>query len=141
MILIVDDHLDTCRPLTRLLERAGHSVECVHQGHDALALASEVRPKCVVLDVMMPGLTGFDVLKALRARRATADVPVLMYSAHATEADRQRAAVLGADDFLVKGRVEWAELLARIEALAARGDRAAAGEGSGVGQGEARPVA
>ena len=141
MILIVDDHLDTCRPLTRLLERAGHSVECVHHGHDALALARGVRPNCVVLDVMMPGLTGFDVLKALRARPATADVPVLMYSAHGTESDRQRAALLGADDFLVKGRTEWADLLARIEALAARGDRAAAGESSGVGQGAAGSLA
>ena len=120
MILIVDDHRDTCRIMTRLLERAGHHVECVDRGREALACVQQVRPSCVVLDVMMPEMDGFEVLERLRAAPLTADVPVLMYSASATDADRRRAASLGADDFADKGRTEWTDLLARIERLCDR---------------------
>jgi DNA-binding response OmpR family regulator len=73
-----------------------------------------------VLDLMMPGMDGFEVLRRLRAAPATADVPVLMYSAHATASDRVRATAFGADDFADKGRTEWPDLLARIERLSGR---------------------
>ena len=117
MILIVDDHPDTCRPMARLLRCAGHRVACVDRGPDALARARVDVPSCVVLDVMMPDMDGFEVLARLRAAPATAGVPVLMYSASASPADRRRAELLGADDFADKGRTEWADLLARIERL------------------------
>jgi CheY-like chemotaxis protein len=120
MILIVDDHPDTCRAMARLLERAGHQVACANDGPDALAHVLIVRPACVVLDVMMPDMDGFEVLKRLRAKPATSDVPVLMYSAHTSAADQRRARALGADDFAEKGRTGWADLLSRIDRLCER---------------------
>jgi CheY-like chemotaxis protein len=117
MILIVDDYPDTCRLLMKLLQRIGHRVECVHDGRDALEVVRAVRPACIILDVMMPEMDGFEVLKRLRAGPATADVPVMMYSASASEADRHRAEMLGADDFASKVATDWTELLAKVQRL------------------------
>ena len=67
MILIVDDHPDSCEPLKRLLTMVGHPAECVQSGPDALAYMRTVEPDAVVLDVRMPGMSGLDVLKIVRS--------------------------------------------------------------------------
>lgn len=114
MILIADDQLDTCEPLRRLLQRVGYSVHCVSHGRDALEALGAKRPQLVLLDLMMPDLSGFDVLQAMREKPELQDVPVIMYSASGSKEIRQRAAKLGANDFITKGTLEWPELLSRI---------------------------
>ena len=115
MILIVDDQLDTCEPLRRMLKRVGHEVQCVSHGRDALQFVAAETPDLILIDLMMPDLSGFDVLQALREKPATADIPILMYSSSGSREIRQRAAKLGANDFLTKGTLELPELLGRIQ--------------------------
>lgn len=117
MILIVDDQLDTCEPLRRLLTRVGYDVHCVSHGRDALQFLAHSKPEMILLDLMMPDLSGFDVLQSLREKPATAETPILMYSSSGSREIRQRAAKLGANDFITKGALEWPEILARISGI------------------------
>jgi two-component system, cell cycle sensor histidine kinase PleC len=117
MILIVDDQLDTCEPLRRMLTRVGYDVQCLSHGRDALQFVANQTPDLVLLDLMMPDLSGFDVLQSMREREATADVPVVMYSSSGSREIRQRAAKLGANDFITKGSLEWPEMLAKITGI------------------------
>jgi PleD family two-component response regulator len=117
MILIVDDQLDTCEPLRRLLARVGYDVQCLSHGRDALQFLTHAKPDMILLDLMMPDLSGFDVLQSLRERPATANTPIVMYSSSGSREIRQRAAKLGANDFITKGALEWPELLARISGM------------------------
>src|SRR5262245_32367519 len=80
-VLIVDDDVDGCRPLGRLLEVVGHKPFFVHDGRAALTLLDSVRPDMILLDVMMPGVNGIDVLKSIRANPLHKDLPVVIYSA------------------------------------------------------------
>jgi CheY-like chemotaxis protein len=115
MILIVDDHLDSCEPLKRLLTMVGVPAECVQSGPDALAfMRSVTTPDAVVLDVRMPGMSGLDVLKEVRNDPNLYHVPVMMYSADYSDRDRQEAMKLGANDYVPKAQLEWPELLDRI---------------------------
>jgi DNA-binding response OmpR family regulator len=117
MILIVDDQPDTCEPLRRMLSRVGHEVHCVSHGRDALQFVGTRTPDLILLDLMMPDLSGFDILQSLREREATADIPVMMYSASGSREIRQRAAKLGANDFITKGTLEWPEMLAKVTGI------------------------
>src|SRR5215207_8913853 len=80
-VLIVDDDVDGCKPLARLLTYVGHSAFFVHDGRAALSLLDRVRPDMILLDVMMPGLDGIEVLKIIRAHPVHKDLPVVVYSA------------------------------------------------------------
>ena len=109
-VLVVDDHPDLCDVLTRILRRSGFAAECVSDGAAALDFVRETPPRLVILDVMMPGLSGFDVLIALRSDPATAGIPVVMYSAVSDPAARERAVALGAREYLLKGRTNLDEI-------------------------------
>ena len=87
-------------------------------GAEALEHVRREPPGLVVLDVMMPGMSGLDVLAALRADPETAAVPVVMYSALADPAARRTALALGAADYLVKGRASYDELRAAVDRFA-----------------------
>src|SRR5687767_12792727 len=76
MILIVDDHPDTCGFLVRLLGKRGYAATCAASGEAALAALAGVRPSLIVLDYMMPGMSGLDVLRRIRSDAALAAVPV-----------------------------------------------------------------
>src|SRR5438128_4358600 len=102
-ILIVDDNLDACEALRRLLIRAGWEVSCVSEGREALDRLRETSAEVVLLDVMMPDVDGFGVLKQIREDPAVARTRVVMYSALSDEWTKQQARAAGADDFLVKG--------------------------------------
>lgn len=121
MILIVDDHQDSCDALKRLLNLSGHAdVDCVYSGEDALAyLRTAGKPDVMVLDYMMPGMTGLDVLRELRAEPELRDVPVVFYSADATGRASQAARMLGAKAWMTKGGMEWPELIHTIDTVAA----------------------
>lgn len=113
-ILIVDDNPDTCKPLALLLNRIGHKSLCLFSGEEALAFLRRERPDLVILDVMMPGMDGIEVLRNLRADPTTANLPVVMFSAVADEAFRQHAIQKGANDYWVKASFDFSELSRRI---------------------------
>jgi DNA-binding response OmpR family regulator len=124
-ILVAEDQADIRELLVINLQGAGHQVRAVPDGAAALAAELELASDLLVLDLMMPGLDGLELLKALRAHgRAT---PILLLTAKSTELDRVLGLELGADDYLTKP-FSVAELLARVKALLRRAElvRAAA---------------
>jgi DNA-binding response OmpR family regulator len=124
-ILVAEDQADIRDLIVLNLQQAGYQVQAVADGVAALASQLEQASDLLVLDLMMPGLDGLEVCKALRARgRAT---PILMLTAKSTELDRVLGLELGADDYLTKP-FSMAELLARVKALLRRAEllRAAA---------------
>jgi DNA-binding response OmpR family regulator len=118
-ILVAEDQTDIRELLVMNLRGAGYEVSAVVDGRAALASQAERESDLLVLDLMMPGLDGLEVCKALRARgRST---PILMLTAKSTELDRVLGLELGADDYLTKP-FSLAELLARVKALLRRAD-------------------
>src|ERR1019366_347109 len=111
-LLIVDDDVELCSLLKEFLEREGYSVQCVHEGHAALDLAQQGGYDLIILDVMLPGLDGFEILKRLRL---SSRVPVLMLTARGQDVDRIVGLELGADDYLPKA------ILRRTESKSNRG--------------------
>jgi two-component system phosphate regulon response regulator PhoB len=101
-ILVVDDEPDITALVAYHLARSGYRVSTAASGTEALQAAREELPALVVLDLMLPELSGFEVLERLRADRALADTPVLMLTARRDEPDRVQGLSLGADDYLVK---------------------------------------
>jgi two-component system OmpR family response regulator len=116
--LLVEDDVKMARSLRRGLEREGYAVEVAEDGEGALRRASEDEFDVVVLDVMLPGRSGFAVCQELR--EAGRWVPVLMLTARDAVEDRIRGLDAGADDYLVKP-FSFGELLARLRALVRRG--------------------
>jgi DNA-binding response OmpR family regulator len=118
-ILVAEDQTDIRDLIVLNLQHAGHQVQAVADGRAALASQAEMASDLLILDLMMPGLDGLEVCKALRARgRAT---PILMLTAKSTELDRVLGLELGADDYLTKP-FSMAELLARVKALLRRAE-------------------
>jgi DNA-binding response OmpR family regulator len=115
-LLIIDDDEKLCRLVREYLEPLGYSVDMAHDGVEGLARALARPYAAIILDVMLPGQNGFEVLQALR-RRST--VPVLMLSALGDEADRIAGLEVGADDYLPK-TFSTRELLARLRAVLRR---------------------
>src|SRR5215475_180339 len=98
-VLIVDDDVELCSLLKEFLEREGYSIQCVHEGNFALDQLQQNSYDLVILDVMLPGLDGFEILKRLRL---SSRVPVLMLTARGQDVDRIVGLELGADDYLPK---------------------------------------
>ena len=115
-ILLVEDDRKLARLLVDLLRAHGHAALAVHDGHAGIERAREERWDLVVLDVMLPGIDGFDVLRRLRR---VSQVPVLMLTARGSDADRVAGLDGGADDYVAK-TASSRELVARIGALLRR---------------------
>jgi len=118
-ILVVDDEPDIVALVVYHLAKAGYRVSSAATGTDALALAKRDRPSLIVLDLMLPGMSGFDVLAKLREEEATAGIAVLMLTARKEEPDRIRGLELGADDYLTKP-FSPQELVLRVTAILRR---------------------
>jgi DNA-binding response OmpR family regulator len=118
-ILVADDDQDILELVAFRLERAGYEVLTAGDGEQALAAAREHRPALAVLDVMMPKLTGYDVVKAMRADEGTSRIPVILLTARVQEADVSRGFEAGADDYIRKP-FSPQELRARVEAILGR---------------------
>lgn len=118
-ILVVDDEPDIVALVVYHLAKAGYKVSSASTGTDALALAKRDRPSLVVLDLMLPGMSGFDVLAKLREDEATRGIAVLMLTARKEEPDRIRGLELGADDYLTKP-FSPQELVLRVGAILRR---------------------
>jgi len=101
-VLIAEDERNIAESLRFLLTRAGHEVGLAVDGTQALAMVRRRRPDALVLDLMLPGLSGFEVLKELRADAETRTLPILMLTAKGQATDRQTAEDLGVDAFVTK---------------------------------------
>ena len=117
-LLIIEDEPKTGEYLRQGLQEAGFAVELANHGADGLHLASEGDHDLLILDVMLPGLDGWQVLRQLRAQGR--QMPVLLLSARDQVEDRVKGLELGADDYLVKP-FSFAELLARVRTILRRG--------------------
>jgi two-component system phosphate regulon response regulator PhoB len=118
-ILVVDDEPDIVALVAYHLARAGYRVSTATTGVDALRAAKQERPALVVLDLMLPRMSGYEVLDALRAEESTAGIAVLMLTAHKSEEDRIRGLSLGADDYVTKP-FSPGELVLRVGAILRR---------------------
>jgi len=118
-ILVVDDEPDITALVAYHLAKTGYRVSTATNGADALRSAREERPDIVVLDLMLPGLSGYEVLAELRKRDETRDVGVILLTARREEADRIKGLSLGADDYLTKPFSPH-ELALRVAALLRR---------------------
>ena len=116
-LLVVDDNVEATRPLAMLLRLIKHQVDVAASGDEALTCMINKLPDVVILDVMMPGMDGMEVLRRMRADGRMSVVPVIMFSA-VSDPEYQHAALRkGADDYVVKG-TEFEKLRSRIERLA-----------------------
>jgi two-component system phosphate regulon response regulator PhoB len=118
-ILVVDDEADITALVAYHLAKAGYRVATAANGRDALRSAREERPDLVVLDLMLPGVSGYDVLAELRRRDETKDIGVILLTARKDEPDRIRGLSLGADDYLPKP-FSPPELVLRVGAVLRR---------------------
>ena len=116
-ILIVEDEVSFSDPLSYLLDKEGYEVTVAENGNDALAEFDAAGADLILLDLMLPGLSGVDVCRALRQR---SNVPVIMLTAKDSEIDKVVGLELGADDYVTKP-YSSRELLARIKAVLRRG--------------------
>jgi two-component system phosphate regulon response regulator PhoB len=118
-VLVVDDEADIVALVAYHLVKAGYRVSTASSGPDAISAARQERPALVVLDLMLPGASGYDVLEQLRTQPATREIAVLMLTARREEQDRIRGLSLGADDYLTKP-FSPQELVLRVGAILRR---------------------
>ncbi|HEX2188369.1 MAG TPA: response regulator, partial [Longimicrobiaceae bacterium] len=116
-VLVVEDNTDLAFGLRTTLEIEGYEVVTAHDGRDGLRLAGEAAPDLVVLDLMLPGMDGYRVLRALR--EGGSDVPVLVLTARGEEGDKVLGFRSGADDYVTKP-FSSRELVARVRAVLRR---------------------
>lgn len=114
-ILLVEDDDALANTYMMRLEAEGFAMRRVSNGEDALAAALDYRPDLVLLDVMMPKVSGFEVLDIIRNTPETANLKVIILTALGQDGDKARAEELGADDYLVKSQVVIADVIARIK--------------------------
>jgi len=133
-ILVVDDEPDITALVAYHLAKAGHRVSTAANGPDALKAAREERPDVVILDLMLPGVSGYDVLAELRRRDETREVGVILLTSRREEPDRIRGLSLGADDYLTKP-FSPQELSLRVTALLRRLGAPAVSAGSTLSAG------
>jgi DNA-binding response OmpR family regulator len=114
-ILLVEDDDSLASVYTTRLEAEGFDIKRVPNGEDALSAALSFRPDLILLDVMMPKVSGFDVLDILRNTPETANLKVVMLTALSQESDKARADELGVDDYLVKSQVVIADVVERVK--------------------------
>jgi DNA-binding response OmpR family regulator len=114
-ILLVEDDDALANVYLSRLQAEGFDVRHVSNGEDALAAAKEQHPDLVLLDVMMPKVSGFDVLDILRNTPETANLKIVMLTALSQDSDKKRAEGLGVDDYLVKSQVVISDVVDRIK--------------------------
>lgn len=114
-ILLVEDDMALSAVYRSRLEIEGFDVREANNGEDALSATVEYRPDLILLDVMMPKISGFDVLDILRNTPETANVRIIMLTALSQPKDKERAESLGVDDYLVKSQVVIGDVVTRVK--------------------------
>jgi two-component system phosphate regulon response regulator PhoB len=118
-ILVVEDDVDILQLVAHNLKAADFNVLTAQEGYEALSVAKKHLPQLVILDIMLPGLDGFEVCKELRRSPTTRNIPILMLTAKGEEVDRIVGMELGADDYVVKP-FSPRELILRVRAILRR---------------------
>ncbi|HUS52644.1 MAG TPA: phosphate regulon transcriptional regulator PhoB [Thermohalobaculum sp.] len=131
-ILVVEDETALAALLDYNLTHAGYAVRICTNGDDALVALAEETPDLAILDWMLPGISGIEICRQIRARSETRDMPVIMITARGEEEDRVRGLDIGADDYMTKP-LSMAELTARIKAVLRRRRPALAGDTASFG--------
>lgn len=121
LVLVVDDEPNIVLSLEFLMRQAGFEVVTAGDGEAALQRVAEQRPDLILLDISLPGLSGFEVLERLRAQPEHARLPIIMLTAHGREVEREKGLALGADDYITKPFSTRA-LVDKVQALLAEGD-------------------
>lgn len=114
-ILLVEDDTTLAEVYRSRLELEGLETQLVTNGEDALSSIQEYKPDLVLLDAMMPKISGFDVLDIIRNTPATANTRVIMLTALSQPKDKERAENLGVDEYLVKSQVVIGDVIARVK--------------------------
>lgn len=114
-ILVVDDDDQVAKMYITHLEIKGFTTKRVSNGEDALAASLEFKPDLVLLDVMMPKISGFDVLDILKNTKSTSNIPIIMLTALSGKEDMERAKKLGADEYLEKSTTDLPTILEKIK--------------------------
>jgi CheY-like chemotaxis protein len=132
-ILVVDDDIDSLKLIGLMLQRSGYEVSAASAGAQALSKAATDRPDLIILDIMMPDMSGLEVCRRLRQAPETKQIPIIMFTAKTLIDDKVAGFEAGADDYLTKP-THPAELASRVKTMLARGatQKAAAGPGKGV---------
>ena len=115
-ILIADDNIQNCELLDAYLADEGHDIQQAHDGQETLEKVAEAEPDLILLDIMMPKLSGYEVCQQLKQGDSTSGIPILMVTALNEMGDIERAVQAGCDDFLTKP-VNRLELLTRVRSL------------------------
>lgn len=122
-ILLIDDDLDTLRLVGLMLQRQGYEVRAASSGLQALTMVKSDLPDLILLDIMMPEMDGYEVARRLRADSATADIPIIMFTAKSQVDDKVMGFEAGADDYLTKP-TQPRELFAHMKAVLGRSGKA-----------------
>lgn len=114
-ILLVEDDTALAAVYKSRLELEGFDIKEVNNGEDALSAAVDFKPELILLDAMMPKISGFDVLDILRNTPDTANIRIIMLTALSQPKDKERAEALGVDDYLVKSQVVIGDVVERVK--------------------------
>ena len=117
LILLVDDDLTLREMYDERLKAEGFEIVQATNGDEALKKAKEIKPAIVLLDVMMPKINGFDVLKAMKSDAELKDIPVILLTALIQDVDRAQGKKLGAADYIVKSETMPGEVIEKIRAV------------------------
>ncbi|SNY95983.1 response regulator transcription factor [Halomonas sp. hl-4] len=101
-VLVVDDEPNILISLEFLMQQAGFDVVTAEDGEQAMNCVHQAKPDLILLDISLPGISGFDVLEQLRQDCTTATLPIIMLTAHGREVEREKGMALGADDYITK---------------------------------------
>lgn len=115
-VLVVDDEPNIVLSLEFLMQQAGFEVTTAFDGESALILVNENPPDLVLLDISLPGISGFEVLEQLRNQAAFKRLPIVMLTAHGREVEREKGLALGADDYITKP-FSTRQLVEKVQAL------------------------
>ena len=135
IVLVVDDEKDIVQLIRYNLEREGFKVEAASDGNEALKKANEVKPDLILLDIMLPGKDGYEVMKSLNQNEKTANVPVIFLTAKSAEFDEVLGLELGADDYIVKP-ISPRKLVSRIRAVLRRSEGVKTEDGKNIDAGK-----
>jgi DNA-binding response OmpR family regulator len=114
-VLVVDDDQTLLDMYKERLVASGYDVITASDGRQALAKAIDYLPHCILLDVLMPQVNGFDVLENIRSTEETKNIPVIMLTALVQDSNRQKGLAEGADDYIIKSETMPGEVIAKIE--------------------------
>jgi DNA-binding response OmpR family regulator len=120
-VLVVDDEPNILLSLEFLMQQASFEVTTAEDAEQAQALISRQVPDLILLDISLPGMSGFDLLEQLRADEATRSLPVVMLTAHGREVEKEKGMALGASDYITKP-FSTRELVSRVQTLLGNGN-------------------